>query len=72
MAFGLVFIDASGATWTVGPLAGERAGSLRGLRFCRPSFLGPEEEYELFEVPTSWPSCTADELRLALQRARGT
>ena len=70
MAFGLVFLDDNGATWTVGPLAGPHPGTIRGLRFCRPSFLGPEEEYELAEVPTGWPACTSGELRLALAHAR--
>lgn len=70
MAFGLVFLDDSGATWTVGPLAGPVPGTIRGLRFCRPSFLGPEEEYELAEIPAGWPSCSAGELRVALAHAR--
>jgi hypothetical protein len=70
MPFGIVFLDATGATWTVGPVPGERVGTVRGLRFCRPSFLGPEEEYELQDIPETWPSCTADELRRALDRAR--
>ena len=72
MAFGIVFLDEQGATWTVGPFGGESAGATRGLRFCRPSFLGPEEEYELSDIPTGWPSCTAGELRTALARARAS
>lgn len=70
MAFGLVFLDESGATWTVGPVAGPVPGTIRGLRFCRPSFLGPVEEYELNEIPCPWPSCTSAELRVALASAR--
>ena len=70
MAYGLVFLDDNGAIWTVGPIAGPAPGTLRGLRFCRPSFFRPEEEYELSAVPEGWPSCTAVELRGALARAR--
>jgi hypothetical protein len=70
MAFGLVFLDDAGATWTVGPLAGQAPGSIRGLRFCRPSFLRVEEEYELGAVPAGWPSCSTGELRIALAEAR--
>ena len=70
MAFGIVFLDDDGATLTVGPVAGANPGSIRGLRFCRPSFLGPEEEYELVDIPDGWPSCTTGELRVALARAR--
>jgi hypothetical protein len=70
MPFGIVFLDEEGATWTVGPLPGEGPGAVRGLRFCRPSFLTPEEAYELTGVPEGWPSISASELRRALARAR--
>lgn len=72
MTFGLIFLDDDGATWTVGPLPGEAPGATTGLRFCRPSFLEPVEEVHVRPLPDGWPSCSVDEFRRALARARTT
>jgi hypothetical protein len=72
MPFGLVFLDHDGEVWTVDARLSDAERGERSLLFSRPTFIEPAEQRAFEGVPSCWPNCSADELRVFLGSAHGT